>query len=410
MSGAARVNDPIEHTGSLTGLLAGLAIGAIGAALVVGTGGLAAVAIVGASAATGAGVGQLIGSLSFCNHQTGQIVSGSSNVYINGEPAARAHVDQAKCDEHSSRPQVIAQGSSNVYINGHPAARVGDRTACDAKIVVGSSNVFIGGGTETTDPINPEVPELLERGILLVGLASAFVLASPVIVIAGLVGGVAGGTVGSLGGAQLFGEGSDGQKLMAFSGALLGGGLGAKGGKWFDTRYDIKVQGVGSNFGNLKITPKGAVKVSNIAESEAALGRASQARADLPQSKELKVKTVSSNDKKTLSGWGNKKPEGYERISAEQVKAKSEEIGHEVKSHPYDRDYKGQYFSSHAEKQMSIASPNHPLGVSKPMCTDCQGYFSQLAKYSKVEQTVADPKAIRIFKTDGSVETIMRSE
>ncbi|PBQ19059.1 type IV secretion protein Rhs [Pseudomonas congelans] len=410
MSGAARVNDPIEHTGSLTGLLAGLAIGAIGAALVVGTGGLAAVAIVGASAATGAGVGQLIGSLSFCNHQTGQIVSGSSNVYINGEPAARAHADQAKCDEHSSRPQVIAQGSSNVYINGHPAARVGDRTACDAKIVVGSSNVFIGGGTETTDPINPEVPELLERGILLVGLASAFVLASPVIVIAGLVGGVAGGTVGSLGGAQLFGEGSDGQKLMAFSGALLGGGLGAKGGKWFDTRYDIKVQGVGSNFGNLKITPKGAVKVSNIAESEAALGRASQARADLPQSKELKVKTVSSNDKKTLSGWGNKKPEGYERISAEQVKAKSEEIGHEVKSHPYDRDYKGQYFSSHAEKQMSIASPNHPLGVSKPMCTDCQGYFSQLAKYSKVEQTVADPKAIRIFKTDGSVEIIMRSE
>ncbi|RMN12699.1 Rhs protein [Pseudomonas savastanoi pv. glycinea] len=97
-------------------------------------------------------------------------------------------------------------------------------------------------------------------------------------------------------------------------------------------------------------------------------------------------------------------------MSAEQVKAKSEEIGHEVKSHPYDRDYKGQYFSSHAEKQMSIASPNHPLGVSKPMCTDCQGYFSQLAKYSKVEQTVADPKAIRIFKTDGSVETIMRSE
>ncbi|RMU25044.1 PAAR domain-containing protein [Pseudomonas savastanoi] len=410
MSAAARLNDPIEHTGSLTGLLAGLAIGAIGAALVVGIGGLAAVAIVGAFAATGAGVGQLIGSLSCCNHQTGQILSGSSNVYINGEPAARAHADQAKCDEHSSTPQVIAQGSSNVYINGHPAARVGDCTACDAKIVVGSSSVFIGGGTETTDPINPEVPELLTRGILLVGLASAFVLVNPVIVIAGLVGGIAGGTVGSLGGAQLFGEGTDGQKLMAFGGALLGGGLGAKGTKWFDTRYDIKVQDVGSNLGNLKITPKGATKVSNIAESEAALGRASQARADLPQSKELKVKTVSSNDKKTLSGWGNKKPEGYERISAEQVKAKSEEIGHEVKSHPYDRGYKGQYFSSHAEKQMSIASPNHPLGVSKPMCTDCQGYFSQLAKYSKVEQTVADPKAIRIFKTDGSVETIMRSE
>lgn len=46
MSAAARLDDPIEHTGSLTGLLAGLAVGAIGAALIVGTGGLAAVAIV----------------------------------------------------------------------------------------------------------------------------------------------------------------------------------------------------------------------------------------------------------------------------------------------------------------------------------------------------------------------------
>lgn len=63
MSAAARLNDPIEHTGSLTGLLAGFAIGAIGAALIVGTGGLAAVAIVGAAAATGAGIGQLVGSM-----------------------------------------------------------------------------------------------------------------------------------------------------------------------------------------------------------------------------------------------------------------------------------------------------------------------------------------------------------
>jgi hypothetical protein len=54
----------------------------------------------------------------------------------------------------------------------------------------------------------------------------------------------------------LFGEGSDGQKLMAFGGALLGGGLGTKGGKWFDARYEIKTQGLGSNFGNVKIVPR----------------------------------------------------------------------------------------------------------------------------------------------------------
>lgn len=87
---AARLDDPIEHSSALGGLLAGLAIGA-GAVLigiaVVGTGGLGAIALaamVGAGAATGAGVGQLIGSLSFACRETGQIRSGSSNVYING--------------------------------------------------------------------------------------------------------------------------------------------------------------------------------------------------------------------------------------------------------------------------------------------------------------------------------------
>ncbi|EPM61123.1 Rhs family protein [Pseudomonas syringae pv. actinidiae ICMP 19071] len=253
MSAAARLDDPIEHTGSLTGLLAGFAIGAIGAALIVGTGGLAAVAMVGAAAATGAGIGQLIGSMSICSHQTGQIISGSSNVDINGKAAARAHVDKARCDDHGPGPNVLAQGSSTVYINGYPAARVDDRTECDAKISSGSANVFIGGETETTDAINPEVPILLERGILLIGLASAFVLASPVIVIAGFVAGITGGTVGNWAGGKLFGEGSDGQKLMAFGGALLGGGLGAKGGKWFDARYEIKAQGLGSNLGNIKV-------------------------------------------------------------------------------------------------------------------------------------------------------------
>jgi hypothetical protein len=87
------------------------------------------------------------------------------------------------------------------------------------------------------------------------------VLASPVIVIAGLVGGVVGGLGGNWAGGKLYGEGSDGQKLMAFGGALLGGGLGAKGGKWFDTRYEIKVQGLGSNLGNVKIVPRDAESV-----------------------------------------------------------------------------------------------------------------------------------------------------
>ncbi|HDS1797682.1 TPA: PAAR domain-containing protein [Pseudomonas putida] len=259
---AARLDDPIEHSSALGGLLAGLAIGA-GAVLigiaVIGTGGLGAVALaamVGAGAATGAGIGQLIGSLSFACSETGQIRSGSSNVYINGKPAARAHLDNAECSDHPGGPKILAQGSDSVYINGQPAARVGDRTVCDAKISAGSPNVCIGGGTATTDAIDPEIPVWLERAVMALGLASAFVLASPVLVVAGVAGGIAGGMAGHWAGGELFGEGSDGQKLMAFGGALLGGGIGAKGGKAFDARYEIKVQGLGSNLGNVKVVPK----------------------------------------------------------------------------------------------------------------------------------------------------------
>lgn len=261
---AARLNDPIEHSSALGGLLAGLAMGA-GAVLIgiaiVGTGGVGAVALaamVGAGAGTGAGIGQLIGSLSYACSESGNIRSGSSSVYINGKPAARAHLDYAKCSEHPGGPKILAQGSDSVYINGQPAARVGDRTVCDAKISAGSPNVCIGGGAATTDVIDPEVPAWLERGVMALGLASAFVLASPILVVAGLVGGIAGGMAGHWAGGEMFGEGSDGQKLMAFGGALFGGGIGAKGGKAFDARYEIKVQGFGSNLGNIKVVPRKA--------------------------------------------------------------------------------------------------------------------------------------------------------
>jgi len=47
-------------------------------------------------------------------------------------------------------------------------------------------------------------------------------------------------------------------QLMAFGGALLGGGLGAKGGKAFDARYEIRSHGFGSNLGNIKVVRRAA--------------------------------------------------------------------------------------------------------------------------------------------------------
>jgi len=261
MSGAARFADPIEHSSALSGLLAGLAIGA-GAVLigiaVIGTGGLGAaalVAMVGAGAATGAGIGQLLGSLSFAQRETGFITSGSGNVHINGQPAARAHADYAVCTDHAGVSRTLAQGSCSVYINGLPAARVGDRTVCDARISAGSPNVFIGGGTETTDEISPEVAGWLDGAVLGIGLASAIALVGPAMALWGLFGGMLGGGAGYQVGGERYGEGSDEQKLMAFGGAFIVGGLAA--------RYKLQPNGgIGANFGSVKAgirKPKGYV-------------------------------------------------------------------------------------------------------------------------------------------------------
>ncbi|MFP3924297.1 PAAR domain-containing protein [Pseudomonas sp. W5-36] len=275
MSAAARVGDPIEHTSALEGLLLGLAVGAAAVVVaaaagvtIIATGGLAAVAAVGAVMALTAGFGELIGSLSWCTNKAGQIFKGSGNVFTNGKPAARAHLDTATCDKHGSVPQVIAQGSRTVHINGQPAARVGDRTVCDGKISAGSGNVNIGGATEKTDDINPEVEPWLHWLVGGIGFASAVILTSPAIAFAGLVGSFAGGIGGGILGGRWFGEGSNKQKYMAFAGALLGGGLAGKGRQWFDARYDITQEGLGSLFGNIKVTPKAAVGATARASDE----------------------------------------------------------------------------------------------------------------------------------------------
>lgn len=279
MQGAARITDPIEHTSALSGLLTGLLIGAaiaVAAIAIVGTGGLAAVAIVGAGAAMGAGVGELVGSMSFAKSVSGAILqSGSSNTNINSLRAARAHVDVVACSKHPNPPKPIATGSSNVFINSMPAARVGDKTGCDAEISAGSKNVFIGGGTVKTDEISPEVPGWLHTAVFAMGMASAVVLAGPVVAFAGLVGGLLGGAGGNWLGGEIFGQGSDGQKITAFAGALVGGFFGGKGGAWFDNNYVISTEGLGSNFGNVRITPRAnataADAVSSIPENSTAL-------------------------------------------------------------------------------------------------------------------------------------------
>lgn len=231
---AARVGDGIEHSASKGWMVVGLIGGAIaGAAFTLVTGGVgtAVLAATIAGAAGGGGLGEVLGSMSWApKHETGTLITGSPNVFINGRPAIIAHVSVGECDEHGPAPQRVAEGSSRVYINGFPAARIGDLLTCSAAISEGSSNVRIGGEKVQTDPISPEIPDWVEKVLLGVGLAATAVLAGPVVALLGFASGIGGGYAGAFVGGRLYGEGSDEQKWFALGGSFAGGLAGARGG------------------------------------------------------------------------------------------------------------------------------------------------------------------------------------
>ena len=220
MSGAARVNDPIEHSQAYFGFIAGAIVGAIaGVAVTVFTEGAGAGVGLGVYAAT-ASFGEWLGSFPCFNHVTGTIQTGSPNVFINGLPAAVA-TDSGKqlpsqviCSSHVG-PQFIAEGSTTVFINGRPASRIGDHTTCGAKISGGSNNVFIGGGTVSTVDIESEVPVWGHVSVVVSGLAAGLLLRLPVKnMVGGAVAGAAAGYAGYWLGGKIAGEGSNTQHFL----------------------------------------------------------------------------------------------------------------------------------------------------------------------------------------------------
>ncbi|MEI7418907.1 PAAR domain-containing protein, partial [Pectobacterium parmentieri] len=90
-----------------------------------------------------------IGSGHDCFPET-PIIEGSSDVIINGQPAARQgdavllHGCPCPNTPHGVHSRKIAEGSSTVIINGKNAARIGDGINCGGVIVSGSGNVIIG--------------------------------------------------------------------------------------------------------------------------------------------------------------------------------------------------------------------------------------------------------------------------
>ena len=54
-------------------------------------------------------------------------------------------------------------------------------------------------------------------------------------------------------GAAAFGDGSDMDKVLTFGGAMAGGFLGGKGGRWFERNYTVEPNGLGMNGGGTRI-------------------------------------------------------------------------------------------------------------------------------------------------------------
>lgn len=73
-------------------------------------------------------------------HVGGPVSSGSPDVIIGNQPAARVG-DSAVCVPATD---TIVAGAANVLINQKPAARIGDATAHGGVIVVGCPTVIIG--------------------------------------------------------------------------------------------------------------------------------------------------------------------------------------------------------------------------------------------------------------------------
>ena len=143
-----------------------------------------------------------------------------------------------------------------------------------------------------------------------------------------------------------------------------------------------------------------------VKKSQEAYDRAKELKKNVSSEKRVFLKkTTSSDHVETLSGWSMKgRPENFQEPNITEVLAKQEEIGHDVRrAGALDHGVDGQYYASHAERQLSINAEEPYIGVSKVCCKNCQQYFSKLAQHEGRDWYVTDPKGTLVFGADGSV-------
>lgn len=256
MGKAARMGDKIAHSNKLAGFLIGAAIGvAAGFAIfaTVATGGVAAflfAAVLSAGAAFIAEeAGKAIGDM-VMGPPTGSIILGAPTVFVNNRMLGIAVTGMAACSREGSVPP-IAQGSEIVFACNWNAAREGDKVQCDAKIIEGSDDVFIGGPQATLMEIDDGIPAWAEWLVIAAGFigpgffkgfAKLFAKGGARALMTGAKASLKGAVKAVAGSAKAMGRGL--KNAAGKVGRFLGDPVDMATGDYVDLRTDILIPGV----------------------------------------------------------------------------------------------------------------------------------------------------------------------
>lgn len=276
---AARMGDEIAHGFGLAAMVAGAVAGAVVGVLVVSavaaTGGLAAVIIAGAVAGGGLAMGQIVSGLTTIFNipepPSGVIAMGAFNVLTNMRPAVRALLDFAGgcTGVPMNHPPVpvpvpVAEGSATVLINSMPASRLKSKLVCGSHIKSGSENVIIGGETKAMAFVF-DLEGWFHTGLEVLGIGALIGGGLYAIAAGALASGIfAATTVGTkyaMDGLGAFGDSlgpgyRDLFQGVAGMGLLLAGPKMARPTQKYIAENELVSEGLGSNFGNMRVRPK----------------------------------------------------------------------------------------------------------------------------------------------------------
>ena len=140
------------------------------------------------------------------------------------------------------------------------------------------------------------------------------------------------------------------------------------------------------------------------AESRIAYKKAAARAQKVNSIKQYKSKTTSSDHSQTLSGWSIRRPKGFHTPNDNDVLKITEIISHPRRSSGCrDHGIKGRAFASHCERQQALIAAESLIGVSRPLCRDCPGWFRKYSKHDGRIWYVTEPNGTWVFWHDGAV-------